>query len=159
MILQLATPFVAHSAIARWLHPLDSLPLECDGMTHVIAVILNRTGISYTVFKGVLHDTSLPLTDSRACIVHFWIGLPDGAVVDYRARMWFGLDAPHGVFTPSVGSRYQYKAAVPQSNFTLPISLVSAIAGTDLSNFPIPPIEAMFHYDNANTMRSADAVH
>ncbi|MGO4801014.1 hypothetical protein ACEN2T_17190 [Pseudomonas sp. W22_MBD1_FP4] len=159
MILQLVNPFIAHSAIARWLHPLDALPLECDGMTHVIAAILNRTGISYTVFKGVLHDTSLPLSDSRASVVHLWIGLPDGAVVDYRARMWFGPDAPHGVFTPSAGSRYQYKSAIPQPNFCLPISLVSAMAEKDLSDFPVPPIEAIFHYDNANTMRSAHTVH
>jgi hypothetical protein len=33
---------------------------------------------------------------------HFWIDLPDGTRIDYRARMWLGDHdhIPHGVFDP-----------------------------------------------------------
>ena len=32
---------------------------------------------------------------------HFWIDLPDGSCIDYRARMWLGNEGvPHGVFNP-----------------------------------------------------------
>lgn len=31
---------------------------------------------------------------------HYWISLPNKHVVDYRARMWLGEEAQHGVFLP-----------------------------------------------------------
>ena len=33
---------------------------------------------------------------------HFWIALPDGRYIDYRARMWLGEaeHIPHGIFNP-----------------------------------------------------------
>ena len=34
--------------------------------------------------------------------LHFWIALPNGDYIDYRARMWLGdnADVPHGIFNP-----------------------------------------------------------
>lgn len=31
---------------------------------------------------------------------HFWITLQDGFVIDYKLRMWLGLNAPQGIFDP-----------------------------------------------------------
>lgn len=87
-----------HSFIARWLQPLD-----CGGMSHVISSSRNQAGISYTVFKGVLHDTLFALTDR--------------VVVDYSTQIWPGPDVSHRVFIPSSGSRCQYQAATPQPTF------------------------------------------
>lgn len=149
----------AHCAIERWLHPLENLKLECDGMTRVIASLLNRASIQYTVFMGVLQDTSLPTTEANSAVLHCWIKLSDGAIVDYRARMWFGDDAPNGVFHPSAYRRFKYTKAVAQGNFSLPINLLSAMAETDLSAFPSPPIEAQFQYESTNKVQSLHTMH
>jgi hypothetical protein len=159
MNLQSPSSLAAHSAIERWLHPLENLSLECDGMSRVIAALLNRASIEYTVFMGVLVDTSLPATDKSATVLHCWITLSDGAIVDYRARMWFGDDAPNGVFHPSDFSRFKYSKAVPQGNFSLPINLLSAMAETDLSAFPSPPIEAQFQYEIVSKVQSHHTMH
>jgi hypothetical protein len=74
--------------------PFDSAQLECDGMTRVLHTVLADKHISHTVKAGGVqwgeHNFS----------PHFWIELPGGKVVDYRLRMWFGRNAPHGVFDP-----------------------------------------------------------
>ncbi|WP_219096181.1 hypothetical protein [Pseudomonas sp. UMAB-40] len=159
MNLHPASSLAAHSAIERWLYPLENLSLECDGMSRVIAALFNRASIQYTVFMGMLVDTSLPATDPNAKVLHCWITLSDGAIVDYRARMWFGADAPHGVFHPSEFSRFKYSKPVPQGNFSLPINLLSAMAETDLSAFPNPPIEAQFQYESVSKVQQRFTMH
>jgi len=43
--------------------------------------------------------------------VHFWIDLPNGQRIDYRARMWLGdhPEIPHGIFNPADFPSVTYK--------------------------------------------------
>ena len=44
-------------------------------------------------------------------IMHVWIALADRHLLDLRARMWFGEDAPHGVFDPADFPNFEYVIA------------------------------------------------
>jgi hypothetical protein len=72
----------------------DGYPLECDGFTRVAAFLLRM--------NDVLHKTCIGEVQlgDKSFRPHFWIELDSGEVVDYRLRMWFGDEAPHGVFVP-----------------------------------------------------------
>ena len=74
----------------------DSCRLECDGLTRVLSYVLNKAAIGHHVMLGEIAD---PQTH-RQFSPHFWIVLPDGRHIDYRARMWLGQaeHIPHGVF-------------------------------------------------------------
>src|SRR4051794_15248877 len=78
------------------LEQYDECPLECDGLTRVLATILTKEGIEHTCFVGAVMDSRT----RRGSQLHFWIELSDGRTVDYRARMWMGEreDIPHGIF-------------------------------------------------------------
>jgi len=80
------------SCVEALLSPYDCAAVECDGFTRIATTLLHENGYEHTVMVGTLsmYDETIPL--------HFWIELPDGCIVDYRARMWLGEDAPHGVF-------------------------------------------------------------
>lgn len=69
--------------------------LECDGMTRVIHTVLSRSNYSHTVKLGTVR------LGNNSFFPHYWIELPDGSIVDYRARMWLGKHAPHGIFKKS----------------------------------------------------------
>lgn len=73
----------------------DECQLECDGMTRVLHTVLEAAGYPHTVKVG-----SIAL-GSKTFSPHFWIELADGRIVDYRARMWLGEHAPHGIFRRS----------------------------------------------------------
>lgn len=75
----------------------DACALECDGLTRVLHTVLTRRAEPHTVKIGRITNTRTGATFSP----HFWIELPTGQVVDYRAKMWLGQDAPHGIFTPT----------------------------------------------------------
>lgn len=75
--------------------PYDSYPLECDGITRVASYLLRMSNIPHQTFIGDVHF------GGKVFDPHFWIELKSGEVVDYRLRMWFGKDAPHGVFVPA----------------------------------------------------------
>lgn len=68
--------------------------LECDGATKILHYLLDSHNIPHYVFYGTLE------VNSKIMNPHFWIGLPDGRYVDFKARMWFGNDAPNGIFYP-----------------------------------------------------------
>ncbi len=74
----------------------DQCPLECDGLTRVLTTILTNEGIEHSCFTGSVVDSRT----HKGSRLHFWIELPDGRTVDYRARMWMGEteDIPHGIF-------------------------------------------------------------
>lgn len=88
-----------------WLSPLDTLPLECDGMTRVISALLEREGIDHQAYMG-----SLVVPHVGRIGLHAWIDVEGDPVqrIDLRARMWLGEDArvPHGVFEPSPAAVY-----------------------------------------------------
>lgn len=72
----------------------DSLPLECDGLTRVLHLVLLNAGVSYRPMMGWI---KIP----TGFIPHYWIEAKtsDGhMIVDYRRRVWLGADANHGVF-------------------------------------------------------------
>lgn len=79
----------------KLLDKYDKCPLECDGLTRVLHTVLTRNGYSHTVKLGCI------TLGSNASAPHFWIELPDGRFVDYRARMWVGYQASHGIFRQS----------------------------------------------------------
>lgn len=75
----------------------DVCALECDGLTRVLHTVLARRREPHVVKVGAITNS---LTGCGFA-PHWWIELPDGQVVDYRARMWLGPTAPHGIFEPA----------------------------------------------------------
>lgn len=75
------------------LNRFDPLQLECDGFTRVASYALTQANIPHQVFGGTI------TVGKKTFPLHFWIKA-GGWTVDYRARMWFGPKAPHGVFMP-----------------------------------------------------------
>ena len=73
----------------------DKCQLECDGLTRVLHTILTIVSQPHTVKVGAIKLGKAEMAP------HFWIELPDGRIVDYRARMWLGSKAPHGIFKQS----------------------------------------------------------
>lgn len=80
------------------LEQYDRCTLECDGLTRVLSYLLTVDNVEHEVKFG-------KITDERTgnnFAPHFWIDLPDGRCIDYRARMWLGEHEhiPHGIFDP-----------------------------------------------------------
>jgi hypothetical protein len=77
----------------------DKCRLECDGLSRVLSYILAANNIDHKVYVGEIIDT----TTGNQFAPHFWIDLPDGQHIDYRARMWLGdyEQIPHGIFDPT----------------------------------------------------------
>jgi hypothetical protein len=94
--------------IKALLNRYDKAPLECDGLTRVITTELTKAGVSHTVKWGTISHIS-----GQAMTPHFWVELPDGHIVDYRAKMWLGAwdDIPHGVFKPGDYPSVSYEGA------------------------------------------------
>lgn len=78
------------------LRQYDKCQLECDGLTRVLHTVLTRLNYPHTVMGGSITLGLIRFSP------HFWIELPDGNKVDYRARMWLGRKAPHGIFKQSL---------------------------------------------------------
>lgn len=76
--------------------------LECDGSTNVISQVLQAHDIPHQIATGML------VISGRKEITHFWITLPDGRYVDFKARMWVGVgpDTPEGIFDPAPFRRF-----------------------------------------------------
>lgn len=84
----------------------ENQSLECDGLTRVLHTVLSDRHIPHTPMFGRVE------WNDRHFMPHFWIELPNGEVVDYRLRMWFGPKAPNGVFDPKkVGVTYDGRRA------------------------------------------------
>jgi len=80
--------------LASTLDQLDGAAVECDGFVRLAATVLQHLRISHRVIRGSVTGPNGRIP------YHFWIEV-DGLICDYRARMWLGPDAPHGVFVPS----------------------------------------------------------
>lgn len=82
--------------LSRILAPLDACPVECDGFVRLAVEVLDAYGVPYETFMGTLRS---PAEDSIP--LHLWLacqGRDDvPLIIDYRARMWLGTAAPHGV--------------------------------------------------------------
>ena len=114
---------------------LDSLPLECDGMTRVVSTLLQKEGIGHRVNVGALRIATL-----GDIAHHWWISFPDGRICDFRARMWLGMNAliPHGIFTPTPQSASWYVSQhnVPMSEVLLSPVIFEVLTGHSVVEFP-----------------------
>lgn len=107
------------------LAPLEHAPVECDGFTRIAWRRLHAQGIACTAYVGRLtgNDRALPM-------IHYWLKLEDGRLVDYRARYWLGDDpiVPHGVFHPGEFPEWAYEGKrvelEPLSQFVEEIMLI-----------------------------------
>ncbi|MFS1429216.1 hypothetical protein LMH73_019220, partial [Vibrio splendidus] len=78
--------------IRSLLSEIENAPVECDGFTRLAVTILTKNNIAHTPFTGrVMHH------GEQVIPYHFWIAVDDH-IIDYRARMWLGDKAPHGIF-------------------------------------------------------------
>jgi hypothetical protein len=68
--------------------------LECDGAARVLHYSLDKNAIPHYVFFGKV------TFGSETIPAHFWIVLADGRIVDFKAKMWLGDNAPNGIFSP-----------------------------------------------------------
>jgi hypothetical protein len=99
--------------LSRILGQLDGAAVECDGFVRLATTVLQHLGIPHRVFRG-----SVTSPNGRIPY-HYWIEV-DGLICDYRARMWLGPDAPHGVFAPSLSWKYiGVEAQIPPLSETL----------------------------------------
>ncbi len=91
--------------IQQLLDPYDESPTECDGMVRLCSTILRKYGIIHQPMVGVLSKGEQTISP------HFWLDLPSGERIDYRARMWLGNSesVPHGIFVPSEYPQVNYK--------------------------------------------------
>lgn len=116
------------SKLEDWLLPLETLPLECDGMTRVVSALLEREGMDHRAFIG-----KLAVRDVGTIDWHAWIDVGDERI-DLRARMWLGDDprVPHGVFEPTADALYEGQ---PFDADIDPVVL-QILCGKSLEDFP-----------------------
>lgn len=81
-------------SIIKLIEKYDDTNTECDGLTRIIHTVLSNNRVAHKVFFG---SVSL---GKKLFFPHYWIKLPNNLVIDYRARMWLGPKAQHGVFKP-----------------------------------------------------------
>lgn len=83
--------------IHNLLAPYDSSTTECDGIVRLCHTVLVQHHIEHQPMIGILTKGHKEISP------HFWIELPSGECIDYRARMWLGNseEVPHGVFQPT----------------------------------------------------------
>ncbi|CCC86229.1 hypothetical protein PPM_p0079 (plasmid) [Paenibacillus polymyxa M1] len=76
-------------------------------MTRVISFLLSLALIPHSVMVGDLTDIRTKGTIQP----HLWINLPEGMIIDYRARMWLGdgEDIPNGIFDSTQWGQVRYK--------------------------------------------------
>lgn len=93
----------------RALDALQTLPLECDGVSRSLSQVLVHAGVPHVLHFGVLEVHGVGRTP-----FHCWVVLPDGSHCDARARMWLGdsPSVPHGVFQPGAQHRYTTKEVI-----------------------------------------------
>lgn len=120
------------TTLAALLAPVDSLPLECDGLTRVISTLFQRDGIPHGVNIGALSVAGVGTIPH-----HWWIALPNGQVCDYRARMWLGKteQVPHGIFAPDLCHVYSVSTTVDPSAVRLSETIFEILAGKQLADF------------------------
>ena len=100
--------FLTEGKIEKLTSEYDHLPLECDGMTRVLHYVLEKANIKHKVMYGTIW------LGKKMFEPHFWIELQDKRIVDYRARMWMGEKAAHGVFKLKDHPLMKYKGRAIQ---------------------------------------------
>jgi hypothetical protein len=77
--------------IQHILSEIENSPVECDGFARLASYLLTTHNISHQIYMGSL------TTNTGQIPMHFWLKCGD-FIIDYRAKMWLGNTAPHGVF-------------------------------------------------------------
>lgn len=98
------------SELHKLLAAYDAAPVECDGFTRLAHTALTNAGVQHSCMLGRLVSAD----GQRRTPVHLWIELPDGRLIDYRARIWLG-DAdsvPHGIFDRAGYSEWTYSGEI-----------------------------------------------
>lgn len=119
-----------------WLDHFDKLDLECDGMTRVLSTTLAHQGVDHEVIYGRISNTE------GVGVVHYWIQFLDQVILDLRARMWLGNQAPHGLFLPEQTS-IRYNAIGVSEDFTLPSFVYQVMVGHPVEQAPDYPKNAL----------------
>ena len=78
--------------ITEILKEIEQAPVECDGFARLASYLLTKNKIGHQIMVGSLS------TPMGKIPLHFWV-VVDDLIIDYRARMWLGENAPHGVFS------------------------------------------------------------
>lgn len=134
-------PFDVHE-LQAWLEPLAEIAqVECDGMSQVISHLLHKNGIEHVVAGGELVDMQRlrdPTVGREAdCGVnHWWLELGYSYIVDFRARMWKGPHAQHGVFIPDEEGRFMYRTRHRGHFKPLSGLVLDLMAEADVSGWP-----------------------
>ena len=125
-------PSLGVNLLSYWLDPLSRLGLDSDGMTRVISTLLTREGVAHKAMVG-----SFLIPDVGGLDPHYWIELPDGHCIDFRAREWLGDDCriPHGVFIP----KNEVKYVGDEMDATVHPIIFWLLSGTSLAMYPRPP--------------------
>lgn len=84
---------------------IKDAPVECDGFVNLAGYLLYQNEIEYDVYQGKLFEvkpaevvgSGKQPVKSNSIGWHTWIVVGD-YTIDYRAKMWLGEGAPHGVF-------------------------------------------------------------
>lgn len=119
--------------LQAWMPLLDTLPLECDGMTRCVSTLLSRDGIEHEVHYGYVAAHGL----KKHINPHLWVELGQGLRFDIRARMWLANheSAPHGLFLPTEDFEYCTRNLIPASDFRMPDHLFWIVFGASLDDF------------------------
>lgn len=109
-----------------WLARLDPLPLECDGMTRLMAAVLTQYDIGFQAYVGALEVEGVGRIS-----LHWWIELADDRIVDLRARMWLdtSTQVPHGIVTPSDRVRYLRAKPLTRAELALHAAVFDLMTG------------------------------
>ncbi|MBI6603313.1 hypothetical protein CAZ10_10480 [Pseudomonas aeruginosa] len=135
--------------LQAWLEPLaEAAQVECDGMSRLVSHLLHKNGIQHIVAGGMLVDMQRlqdpEVSTEESCgVTHWWLELGFGYIVDFRARMWMGPEAQHGVFIPA-GGRFEYRTERRGQFNSLPEPILDLMAGVCVGDWsPFMPTEAL----------------
>lgn len=93
---------VSHRHAAKYAAMADQYPfLECDGLSNVIAYEMEKDGYEPVIKTGKVFFRKVPI------LFHNWIEV-NHERFDYRLRMWFGDEAPHGNILSQEVGYYSY---------------------------------------------------
>jgi hypothetical protein len=117
----------------RLLERYIDAPVECDGFTRLAHGALESAGIDHACMRGRVVSADGTVRSP----IHFWIELPDGRLIDYRARMWLGdfSSVPHGIFLPDEFAKWQYQGE------PIILQTLSPVIAELLLSFPALPSE------------------
>lgn len=123
-----------------WLARLDPLPLECDGMTRLVAAELTQCDVGLQAYVGALEVEGVGRIS-----LHWWIELADDRIVDLRARMWLdtSTQVPHGIVTPSDRVRYLRAKPLTQAELALHPAVFDLMTGHTIESVMPTAAEVM----------------